>query len=63
MTKNKTTSAYLGLFFVVLVWGIAPLLTYELQKYYSPSFKLAVSSVILLIAYLLMSVKHLKEFN
>lgn len=63
MTKNKTTSAYFGLFFVVLVWGVAPLLTYELQKYYSPSFKLAVSSVILLTAYLLMSLKHLKDFN
>lgn len=63
MTKNKTLAAYLGLFFVVFVWGVSPLFTYKLQEYYSPAFRLAFNSMILFIAYMLMSVKHLKEFN
>jgi len=60
---NPKTLAYLGLFFVVLVWGCAPLITLELYKYYSPAFKVFVGQVILLFVYLLMSVKHLKDFS
>lgn len=63
MIKNKKLLAYLGLFFVVFVWGASPLITYELQKIYSPTFKLAFGELILIIIYLLMSVKHFKEFN
>ncbi len=61
--KNKKLASYLGLFFVVFVWGLAPLVTYEIQKYYSPTFKTAFSELILIIVYLMMSVKHFKEFS
>lgn len=55
--------SYIGLFFVVFVWGLAPIFTYELQKYYSPTFKTAFGELILIIVYFLMSAKHLKEFS
>ena len=63
MLKNKKAMAYIGLFFVLFVWGLAPLFTYELQKYYSPTFKLAISEFMLIFIYLSMSTRHLKEFN
>lgn len=61
--ENKKNLSYIGLFFVVFVWGCAPLLTLELYKYYSPTFRVFFSEVILIITYLLMSGKHLKQFN
>lgn len=60
---NKKVISYAGLFFVVLVWGVAPLLTLYLYQYYSPSVRNFFAEVILLLVYLLMSRKHLKELN
>lgn len=61
--KNKKSLAYIGLFFVVFVWGLAPQLTLELTKLYSPAFRVALTELILLISYLTLSVKHFKEFD
>ncbi len=62
-TMNKKNISYLGLFFVVFVWGCSPLLTLELYKYYSPTARLVFSEIVLLISYIAISGKHLKEFN
>ncbi|MBR5542998.1 MAG: DMT family transporter [Oscillospiraceae bacterium] len=60
---NKKLFAYLGLFFVVFVWGLAPLLTLELYKFYSPTIRVLFSEIILIVTYLIISKKHLKGFN
>ena len=41
---NKKTLSYLGLFFVVLVWGTGPLTNKLFLAYYSPSFDVFFSS-------------------
>ncbi len=61
--SNKKTMAYLGLFFVVFMWGTAPLITQYFYKYYSPSIRLAFTETILFFTYLALSAKHLKNFN
>lgn len=60
---NKKIISYIGLLFVVFVWGTAPLVTLYFYKYYSPSIRLFFSEVILFVAYLIMSIKHLEKFN
>ena len=35
--KDKRTASYAGLVFVVIIWGLTPLITKLLQKYYSPA--------------------------
>ena len=60
---SKKSASYFGLFFVVFIWGCAPLFTLELYKYYSPSIRLFFTEIILVISYLIMSARHLKEFN
>lgn len=60
---SKKTTAFIGLIFVVLMWGIAPLCTMELNKHYSPTFKVAITDLILLVTYLIISRKHLKEYT
>jgi len=62
-TDNKKTLAFIGLIFVVLMWGVAPLCTMELNKHYSPTFKVAITELLLLITYLTLSRNHFKEFN
>ena len=59
---NKKLS-YIGLFLVVFVWGIGPLITLKLYDYYSPTIKLFFSEIILVISYLIMSHKHIHNFN
>ncbi len=59
----KKRMSYLGLFFVIFVWGCSPMLTLELYKYYSPSARLLVSGIILLLAYVLLSKKYIREWN
>lgn len=61
--RNSKKSAYIGLFFVVFVWGLAPQITLELTKLYSPALRVAMTELILLISYLTLSAKHFKEFN
>lgn len=61
--SDKKLASYMGLFFVVFVWGCGPLLTLELYKYYSPTFRMFFSEVVLVITYFIISRKHIKEFN
>lgn len=64
MQIHKTKAfSYFGLFFVVFIWGCSPLLTLELYKYYSPTVRLCFSELILIIAYIILAGKHIKEFN
>jgi len=60
---NKRRISYLSLIFVVFVWGVSPLLTLKLNEYFSPTFKVAVTDFILIIAYILLSGKNIKELN
>lgn len=55
--------SYIGLFFVVFVWGCSPLITLELYKYYSPTFRLFFSELVLFIAYMIICGKDIKRFN
>lgn len=61
--NNNTVSSYIGLFFVVIVWGCSPLITLELYKYYSPTFRVFFAEIVLLISYLILTGKRIKEFN
>ena len=64
MTKsNMKAISYMGLFFVVFVWGAVPLFTLQLYKFYSPTIRVCFSELVLVVAYLFLARKHLKEFN
>ena len=60
---DKKNLSYLGLVFVVCIWGTAPLVTHHFYKYYSPSIRTFFCEVILFITYICISAKRLKEFN
>lgn len=61
--NNVKARAYGGLTFAVFIWGISPLLTLRLYRYYSPAFRLFLAQLVLLPAYLLISGRHLREIN
>lgn len=60
---NKKIMSYIGIFTVVIIWGLCPLITNELNRHYSPTFKVAISELILLLSYLVISGKRVKEIN
>ena len=60
--KNKCL-AYLGLIFVILIWGISPLITLHFYKYYSPTIRISFGSLTSAIALLIISRKKLKFLN
>jgi len=60
---NKKSTSYISLLFVVFVWGIAPLITFRLNQYYSPSIRVFFSEIILLISYIILPAKYLKELS
>ncbi|MBQ4543735.1 MAG: DMT family transporter [Clostridia bacterium] len=62
-SSGEKAISYIGLFFVVFVWGCSPLLTLELYKYYSPTARMCFSELTLFIAYLIIAKNHIKEFN
>ena len=55
--------AYVGLAFVVLVWGVAPLITSYVLRFYTPSIYSATIALISGIALLVMYFPQLKELN
>lgn len=61
--SKRKLLAYIGIFTVVLVWGINPIITLELYRYYSPAFRLVAVNIILIPTYLILSAKHIREFN
>lgn len=60
---NPKTLSFLGLFFVVIVWGISPQITVGLYKYYSPTARLTFSEAVLLITYLIITGKRISWLN
>lgn len=50
ISNNKRTISYLGLIFVVFVWGTGPLTSKFFLDYYSPTFGVAWSSIISVVA-------------
>lgn len=63
VSVNKKIGAYIGMFFVVFVWGVAPLLMVHLNKVYSPVLRTCFIEALLLVTYLLISGKNIKKFN
>ena len=62
--KDRQRSAsYLALLFVVVVWGLAPLLYKVLYNYCSPLISTAVISLISALALVLLCAKQLKNLN
>ena len=61
--KNKKTIAYLLIFFVVIIWGITPLLNVVINKKYSTALRLSVSGFISAIVLTFFCVKKLKNLN
>jgi len=62
-TSNKKLISYIGLFFVVIVWGILPLVTVSFYKYYSPTSRLTFVQLVLFVTYIAISGKNLWRFN
>ena len=62
-SNSKVATSYLGLFFVVFIWGCSPLVTFEFYKYYSPTFRAFFAELIIIPTYLIISSKHFKEFS
>lgn len=55
--------AYLGLVFVILIWGISPLITLQFYKYYSPTIRISFGTLTSAIGLLIISRKKLKLLN
>ena len=60
MLKNKKTVAYLGLIFVIFLWGVSPLITLYFYKFYSPTMRVAFGSLTSGLAMLLVAGKRIK---
>ena len=60
---NKKTFAYTELLIVLFIWGFAPLLTLYLNRFYSPTVKVCFGELISIATFLIISGKHIKEFN
>ena len=63
MLKNKKTVAYLGLIFVIFLWGVSPLITLYFYKFYSPTMRVAFGSLTSGLAMLLVAGKRIKLLN
>ena len=61
--KNKRTAAYIGLIFVIFLWGAGPLITLFFYKYYSPTMRVAFGSLTSGLAMLLVAGKRIKLLN
>lgn len=61
--KNKITLSYLGLIFVILLWGISPLITLRFFDFYSPTILISYSSLVCAVILLIISHKKLKVLN
>jgi len=61
--KNSNGIYYLGMVFVVLIWGIFPVLTKKLFTFYTPSLWDTAGSMIAVISLLILGRKKLKQLN
>lgn len=60
MLKNKKALAYLGLIFVIFLWGCAPLITLYFYKFYSPTVRVTFGSLTSGLAMLLIAGKRIR---
>ena len=61
--KNKKALAYCGLIVVVVIWGISPLITLQFYQYYSPTVRLAYSTLFCALSLLALSWNKRKLLN
>ena len=57
--RNSKFSAYSGLVFVIFMWGISPLITLYFYKYFSPTIRIFMGTVLSSLALFLISYKKL----
>lgn len=57
--KNSKFSAYSGLVFVIFMWGVSPLITLYFYKYFSPTIRIFMGTLLSAIALFLISRKNL----
>ena len=60
MLKNKKTLTYLGLIFVIFLWGVSPLITLYFYKFYSPTVRVAFGTLTSGLAMLLVTGRRIK---
>lgn len=63
LTRNRKVRAYCGLIFVVVIWGISPLVTKSFYAYFSPTVRLAYSSLFCALSLLVISWKKRMLLN
>ncbi len=64
LQKEKGKGKYVGiLLFVVLIWGLSPLVSKHLMGVYSPAIKTSFNSLVCVLTMLLISIKKLKLLN
>ena len=63
LLNNKKSISYIGLIFVVLVWGASPLASKYFLNYYSPAFGVAWGSLLSAILLAIMFREKLKEIK
>lgn len=61
--NNKKWIYYLGLFAVIIIWGVDPVVMQELYKYASPSSITVVGSLLAALFFTALSAKRLKSFD
>lgn len=61
--NNNLLFSYIGIIFVVIMWGLAPIITVELYDYYSSSISSAITSFVSVACILIYSRKKLKLLN
>lgn len=60
---NPKTAAYAGLIFVIFVWGLSPLITVYLYKFFSPTIRIAFGTFFCAASMLFISGKNIKLLN
>lgn len=63
METSKKSLSYIGLIFVIVLWGVSPLVTLFFYQYYSPTIRVAFNSLVGAVALLIISWKKLKQLN
>ena len=62
-TESKKTIYYFGIFLVILIWGIIPNITQYSLRFYSPAIWNAITSLIAVLAMLVICGKKLKNLS
>ena len=62
-SSNQKVAAYAGLVFVIFIWGLSPLITVYLYKFFSPTIRIAFGTFFCAASMLLISGRNIKLLN